>query len=459
MAKLVGPRRTARTNRRIASVRLANPKALPNIQADGSYTPREARRVRKVAKRTYHATKDAAAKKQAAAKAKDKRYDPLAPLTGSRLNKELDAAVHLKYGDAEGALAQSKANQAQTTANTGTYYDDYRNALAEATARIKANSDASVQAQQQRVDQSSADMTQHAQEQDAQASQQAALLGRGPVQTQAAYQSADAAKSQGNLSAGHLREQANSQNTLMEMRGATAVQAKAEALGRAAAKSRQLDDQGVALKKEEGDYRVDQRRQSREDERSYAAIKQEFGLKTKEFDHQKKVDRATVLAKNQASNAQKVVARIYGSANKAQARAQVRVAELQLKKGKISKHQFTTIKNIYDGLPTHKSVDITYHGNGAGAKGKAKGTGPGSGAGGSFAPWEKDKISNAVNKLTTNSAKVDDRDVWIQRMVSAGVPKRLARTAWNKYVRQHNKANTPHPGGNQPGANGQKRPT
>ena len=77
----VGPRKTTRTNRRLARARTRRPGVLKNIEADSKYTPREVRRVRKVDARIRRA--DA---KKAADKAKQraaKRYDPLAPLTGA----------------------------------------------------------------------------------------------------------------------------------------------------------------------------------------------------------------------------------------------------------------------------------------------------------------------------------------------------------------------------------------
>src|SRR5687767_13738084 len=94
----VGPGKTRRTNRRIARVRLANPKALPNIKADNRYTSREVRRVKKV---------DARVRAKAQAKKQAKTYNPLAPLTGQREKAEINAATRLEFGSKESELRQA----------------------------------------------------------------------------------------------------------------------------------------------------------------------------------------------------------------------------------------------------------------------------------------------------------------------------------------------------------------
>jgi hypothetical protein len=426
----VGARRTRRTNNRLARLRLSDPKALPNIKADSRYKPREVREVR-VAARAAKKAERADKKKKAA-----NSYNPLAPVTGPNLRKEMTAAEQLEFGGRAEDLQQRTANQEQTTANTGSYYDDYRAALAEATSRINAANAENVAATEGRIDTAYQHDKAAVQARDAAASAQAANLGRGPVQSEEGARAVEAQRSQGNQSLARLRAGSVADTRYMESRGANAALGKAQAVAREQARERQLGREGTQLEKEKGAFRVDFRRQSRQDERQWAAIQQEFGLDKAKLRLDKKQQRMDQKQQNQATNAQKIVARIYASADKASARAQVRVAKLQLKKGRIDQKQFKTIKNIYEGLPSGGS-------SGGGSGGKPK-----------LQTWERDKVSNAVHILEKNKAKPDQQAKWIAAMQDEGMPARLARIAWSNYVKRFRS----HPAPQTPGPNGQTRP-
>lgn len=412
----VGPRRTKRTNKRLARLRLSDPAALPNIKADNKYTPREAREVRGAVRAAKRAER-AKTKQQAAPK-----YNPLAPLTGPALKQEMKAAERLEFGDRAEELRRRTASQQQTTANTGSYYDDYRAALSAATQRVNAANAEAVGATQHRVDNAFQQDSAAVKARDAAASEQAAKLGRGPVQSEEGARAVEAQRSQGEQSLARLRGAAAADTRFMEFRGANAALGKAQALDREHARERELGRESRQLEKEKGAFRVDFRRQSRDDERKWAAIQQEFGLDKQRLKLDKRRQRADERQAAQSSNAQKIVARIYAAADKAQARAQVRVAQLQLQKGKIDQSQFRTIKNIYEGLP----------GGAKGGKGDKK-----------LQTWERDKVTNAVRILDKNGAKPDQEKKWLAAMQDEGMPLRLARIAWRNYAKRFRTSTPP----------------
>lgn len=364
---------------------------------------------------------------------RDKQYDPLAPLTGARLRQEMTAAERLRFGGAQRELGQATADAEQTKADRATYYDDYRQALREATARVNEANRVNVETTQARIDQAHTEDSAGVAARDAAQSEQAAKFGRAPVQSAEGAQAVAAQRSQGDQSLARLRGQASADTKLMELRGSTAVLKKAEDQGRQDSRLGKLRQEGKDLERERGDFRVDFRRRSRQDEREYAAIQKEFGLKRRGQDLEFGNSRAQRKLEREKLAAQKIVARIYSSADKAGARAQIRVAKLQLQKGKISQKQYREIVNIYKGLPDR----------GHGFQGDGKKPGSGNKP---LQTWEKDKVSNAVRILTKNSALTQDKKKWLQRMQDEGVPLRLARIAWSRYVKKAPGTNYNGPG-------------
>lgn len=380
--------------------------------------PRGARKARRKVHRLQTRLRRYKAQARAA-----KQYDPLAPITGLREKQEMKSAERLEFGPRAQELRQAISNQDQTTADRARYYDDWRQALRESTARVNETNRQNVEATEGRVDSSYQQDAAGVAARDAAASETAAKLGRGAVQSNEGARAVEAQRSQGNQSAATLRGQAGADTKYMELRGVNAAQAKTEDQGRLASKREKLRQEQKSMARERGDFRVDFRRKTRQDEREYAAIQKEFGLKRREQNLEFKNTKADRALERQKLAAQKIVARMYSSADRAGAKAQVRVAKLQLEKGKISKSQYRHIINTYEGLP------------GGGGNGKPKGVG--SGPGGSLATWEKDKVSNAVSILGSHHASPTDRATWIKRMQADDVPLRLARIAWRRYVKKH----------------------
>lgn len=411
----VGPGKTRRTNRRLARIRLANPKALPHVKADSRYTPREVRRVKKVDRRMRARADQRKASTQ---------YNPLAPLTGKAAVQEQDAAARLQFAPRERELRDATGGLAQTTANRAQYYDDYRQALREASARVNETNRANVAATEARVDSSFQQDSAAVQQRDAAASEAAAKLGRGPVQSEEGARAVEAQRSQGNQHAASLRERMATDDKLMARGEANSVLKKIEDQQRLSAKGEKLRQEARDLAGDEGAFKVEQRGKQRDSERTYALARKEFGLKEKDLALKTQSTHADKVLERQKLQAQKVVARIYAAADRAGARAQVRVAKINLEKGKISTKQYREIVNIYKGLPK---------------KGQS-----GSAAGGGSKPAskplsvsEEKTAKQAFKRLSEAGVRVDQRQKAIDQLIGKyGYPPRVAREAWRRYARR-----------------------
>lgn len=350
-----------------------------------------------------------------------KRFDPTAPLTGARYRAERNAAERLEFGPAQQELNQANANQAQTTADRAQYYDDWREALRASTARVNEANRQNVAATASRVDSSYAQDKAGVASRDAAASEQAAKLGRGPVQSNEGARAVEAQRSQGNQSLANLRGQAANDTKYMELRGVNAAQAKTEDQSRQQTKAEKLRGEAREMAAKRGAFRTEFRRTSRKDEREWLAIRKEFGLEKYKAKHDVGDTKADRRLERRKLRTQKRVASIYSSADKAGARAQIRVAKLQLDKGKISKRQFRRIVNVYRGLPEKGHAPAAKNGK--------------SGSTANLQGWEIDKVDTALRSLRSAKATEGERRAMIDKLVKAGVPARLARIAWHKYAK------------------------
>lgn len=414
------------TNSRLARVRLDNPQSLPGIKARRRYTPRERQQIRDAA---FALSRKRSAAKKAKANA-PKPYDPLAPLTGDRLRQERESAERLEFGPKEQELRSAMGRQEQTAVNRAQYYEDYRQALREANARVNEANRQNVETQQARVDMAHTQDSASLAARNAQAAEAAQKLGRAPVDSSEGAQALESRRSAGNQSVGSLRERAASDTKYLELRAATAALKKAEDAGRNEGKAAELRREARELAGQKGAFRTDFERKTREGEREWAAIQKEFGLKEEDMRLRNKATAADRRIEQQKVNAQKIVARIYASADKTKARAQIRVAKLQLEKGKIDQKQYREIVNIYKGLPKKGQP------GGAAPQGSEP-RGEGSGPGGSLAPWERDRVDRAYRSILNRRPELNRRKSIMDQLVKAGIPARLARIAWSRYEKKY----------------------
>lgn len=366
--------------------------------------------------------------------AKPSQFDPLAPLTGKNFDEELGAASREQFGEQDRTIKNAYEANTQGQELTGSYFDQYKKALDESTARLKAANDESVTASQGRVDTAFTDDTAAAKARDAAASAKVGALGLSGTQGDEGVRAAEAARSQGNQSVAGQRTQAQSSNTMMEGRSTNALLAKAENLARQNAKRQAIGEDERSLAKSKGDFATNFRTKARESERSWAAVQKEFGLKEEDMRLKNKSSAADRKIEAGKQATQKLVAKMYSDADKVRAKATIRVAKLQLEKGKIDQHQYNEIVNIYKGLPAK--------GKPTPAKTKPADTGEGgSGPGGSLAPWEQDAKTRAYDNYKSHKYGRGDRLKAINAAIKAGIPRRLAEKGWDQYI---GKVKTPY---------------
>ena len=111
-------------------------------------------------------------------------YDPLAPLTGENLERELTAATRLRYGPQERQLESERRISGQAYANTADWYTKY---LQDTEQMRQQAQQGYVQATQQVNDQANLGASQDAAAnaaRDAEAQKSAAIRGASPAQSQ-----------------------------------------------------------------------------------------------------------------------------------------------------------------------------------------------------------------------------------------------------------------------------------
>lgn len=414
-----------RARNRLAKIRVSDPKGLPGVKpsAHGNFTKAQRIAIMQAAKKLHGAPKDGAA----APPKKAPPYNPLAPLGGSDFENEIAANTKLQFGGQEEALRAAMAQQDRNTAVVSSGMDQYRQALEEARQHIAATDQKAATDSQGQVDSA------YSQDKAAQAARDAAVqklagasgFAIGPSQQGA--QAVEGARSQGNQSVTNVRAQGAADDSFMTKRGATSVLQKAEALSKQQAKRSELEGKSTELAAEKGAFGVSERGKLRDSERTYALARKEFGLKAADTKSQIETRKATVSVDKQKSNAQVLVARIYAAADRSKAHATIRVAQLQLKKGKIDQKQYRQIVNIYKGLPKK------------GTSSQPKGASPGSnqggsGPGGSLAPYEVDSRDKAIRGFTKNKYGKTDHARAVSKAVQAGIPQRIAELAWKRYL-------------------------
>lgn len=394
-----------RARRRLAKVRLADPKSLPHVTVGphGGFSRGERQKILGAARALQSSGKPRKPHKP-------RPYNPLSPLSGKAFRNEINANAKLQYNPQIKQAKQDISDQDKHSALVSSAYDQYQAALQTALANTnKAYADAATDANTR--------------------------LGTAYNQDVAS-----ASTPEGKQAAAAERALSNSALTTLKTSGASAAASgntnvassslsKIEALNRENEARERLIGGLKQLKAQKGQFKVSERGKLRSDERTYALARKEFGLKSATLKETKRVDTANINSKKQANNAQVLVAKIYAAASRSKARATIRVARLQLKKGKIDQHQFNTIRNIYEGLPAKGTP------GGVGKNGKPKAP-KGSGPGGTFAPWERDDINRAMRGFNTNNYNEQQVDRAIQKAVAAGIPERLARAAWRRYRKQ-----------------------
>lgn len=381
-----------RARRKLAKIRLAAPNELTNVKPGrhGNFSFKERQAIR-------DAYANLGKSQLSGSKHKTHINNPLLPLSGKSFKKEVNAEAKLQYGPQFNELKQDLKDQDTHTALVGSAYDAYTAALGKALANINAADTAAVNASDTRTD--------TAYKQDT-----------GAAQTDEGKKAADALRALSNSNTAALRGQAAGDTALLNQENANSLLSKAEALRRENDNRQKIIDERKALKKERGAFKTSTREKLRQDERTYALGRKEFGLKTRQEKFNEKQAKQSAADKRKGDNAQVLIAKLYANADKAKAKATIRVAKLQLKKGKIDQNQYRKIVNVYHGLP---------------AKGGSSNNGS------RFNKDERTKISQAVIQLQDKRAAPGDRAKAVDAMIRGGLSRAAANAAWRRYVKRN----------------------
>jgi hypothetical protein len=361
-------------------------------------------------------------------------YNPLDPVTGKGLDRELDAALKLKYGGQERQLGAEERISRQQTANVGSWYDNYVKALIAAQTQTQAGYQ---QAQQGIYGQANAGATQDEAQRArlAQEAQQSAQLRGATVNPEVQAQAQQAAQANRALSSsfgGLVGTQGASEAAFAGTRRAAAGLSKVRALEDESRRARQIQALRRELATEKGSARYDLRRQLREEERKYALERQAFGLNVAKAEEDV---RASQQRERNVRRGQRTVARSKRQTLKQQ--KMVADRRYQLDREKFGAAQAKERYQRSHGLGAYKP---------AGKKGGGGGGGGGGRAGGGLTPsqrrsyrdkWEgyvgnilyrpKEKIPGGANPLLVRAASeyVKNKRKGVSRSTAQKIKKRF----------------------------------
>lgn len=388
----------ARARRKLAKLELKQPKRVADIHPGphGNFSLKQRQAIRDA----YDALRHPAKPKS---KPKAKPYNPLTPLTGKAFNKEVNAETKQEFAPQFADVNQQIKNQDTHTALVGSAYDAYKAALDKALASTTAAYTAAKTDADTRLT--------NAYNQDV-----------ASAQTPEGQQAAAAERALSNNALTNLSTSGAAATDNGNTNSANSLLAKTEALRRESDTRGQLVKQRSQLKQQRGAYKTTARQKLRSNEQTYALARKEFGLKVKTENDQASNDRAQIKATKGQGNAQVLIAKLYASADRAKARATIRVAKLQLQKGKIDQSQYRKIINVYRGLPK-------------------PGKSPTAGKHPRFSNTQQAQVDHAVGNLESHTASLNDRSSAIEAMVRNGLSRAQANAAWRTYVKKNHLTN------------------
>lgn len=404
-------------SRRRAQRLVAAGKMPRGVSPKGGITGREARALKRANARLKGGQGPAPGKGPAP-------YDPLKQLTGKDFAAELKATQGYEFGDQERELQKEGSRLGQVYADRGSYYDDYKQALTESVGRIRQDSAASAAASQTQIDNQYAQQKSEQEARDAEDAAVATQFARPATPSQEGQRAVEARRFMAQSEAARQRSTSDARLAESDQRIPNSLLKKAEDLRNVERRQGANRGDQIRLAQKKGEFATKYRADVREGEREWAAIQKEFKLESGQNKADRKLKRMELGIEKLKSFNQLKQAMLYAGAKNHMARAIVAQAKKMADAKIISASQQKEIARIYANSPNKSG-------------GGGSGSGAGSGAGGSFQPWEKDKISNAVNILRKKGAKPQGRATWMKRMQNEGVPLRLARVAWNRYEKKY----------------------
>lgn len=415
-----------------ANARAESSTTIPGLNYDGRYNRREARKI----------------KQHWISEGRPAPYDPLKQVSGRNFADELKATLGYEFGDQERELRREGSRLEQNSANVGSYYDDYKNALTQSVGRIRADADSTAAATQQQVDRAQEQDKARLEAADAEAAATAAKFGRPATPSQEGQRALEARGFMAQSEQARMRERANAQVQQADLRIPNAVLAKAERLREEERRIAANRGDQQRLKQKEGEFATKYRADSREAERLWAATQKEFKLKAGESKADRKLKAQELRIENIKSYRQLKQAMLYAGAKSKMADALVKQAKKMADAKVISAKQYKEIARIQ----SHKTVDVnnSYSGNGGG----------GSGDGGrKLQPYEKTRVDRATAALAKfdRQGSLTDRDrngkgytAFVRRMRRYGIDAQYARIAWKRYWDKRGQTSPGGTGGGHP---------
>lgn len=211
------------------------------------------------------------------------RDDPnqlVRPLTPYLLDKETDAALRIKYGGQERELQGQIGASAAQQARIGSWYDDYKKAIAQSEQRVaQANTEALTALQTNTQRSTDADAQNRAQI--AQQQAQSAATRGATTDPAAELRAAQAAAARRQTSDSQMALQTaqgtNARNSLIDAERIASM-AKVGAHEQESARERQVRAALAALEGEKGDYALQYRAQARGNERQFGLQNEALGI-------------------------------------------------------------------------------------------------------------------------------------------------------------------------------------
>lgn len=206
--------------------------------------------------------------------------DPLAPLTGRGLRREVDALAQLQYGGQERELANQRAISQQAQANIPGWYQSYKDTLTGMQQAQQQAYQAGQQAAYSQANQMFAQQQGALQQQGQQAQADAAARGvtaDASVQTQA-LQGASQNQAMGTAFGGLIGAQGASQNAIQGARVNAVAGQQLQAQNTELAQRRKIEQMAADLAADKGVFKVKARGDIRTSERTYDLNRKAFGL-------------------------------------------------------------------------------------------------------------------------------------------------------------------------------------
>lgn len=212
---------------------------------------------------------------------KKEPFSLTAPISSKKqVRKEINSQTRLAYGDADKAIGDELAVSGQQQKNITDWYGEYQRQLEVARQASQAGYDKAVsQIQQSAFTATTQDESNRRAISD-QAAQQASIQGTHSdpgAEQRAAQASAARQQTTTNFTAGTAREGAV-QNAYLADRSRIAVGSRNSELFKESARARAIREKRLSLKKDQGAFKVNARRELRDSERRNLLEQQAFGL-------------------------------------------------------------------------------------------------------------------------------------------------------------------------------------